>query len=853
MISTRKKIKPPILFLLLIALSLEYAFGQDVLFKSLTVKNGLSNSYVNCMLQDRTGFIWFGTDDGLNRYDGYNVKVFRNIPGDSSSLSDNIIWAIFEDKEGYLWIGTKGGILDRYSPYTDEFKHCYLDSTETEGANITFITEDSNNFLWLGTYRNGVYRFDPSQNNLTQWVNTSEEQLMLSSNFIMSILEDNYSTVWVSTYYGLNKFNPDSDKRPFEITENPLFNEPLWYLGKSSFYKNSIWIGKLNGLINFNPQTQKCNQIDLPESFDLQYGNSVSSVVEENFAEEKILWVGTYGGLVRLNLTTAFNERFVLNKSKPSGMLSNQVNDLLIDRSGVVWVATDNGLIYYSRKMAKFNFPVGQNISSLNYPEIKNGNVRSVVQSQNNSFWFGTEKGLFGLNINNGKSSLLRNSKLEELNVWSMNVGNSDNLWIGTYGQGLKELDLKTNHIKSWKVENPDFYPSPYYYVKAILQDNKGMVWVGFWGGGLARMNPSTGEIKYWRHQPEIEGSLSYNDIWALHQDKKGRIWVGTNGGGLNLFNEKKNNFTTWKNNTSAESVLSSNSIYTFHESSDEKDSAKKTVLWIGTSSGLNKFVIYENQQGISDSGLTIENTVYSVEKGLPDNSIESILEDETGNLWIGTSSGISQFNIETESFTNFNAADGLNRGASNSNAAITSNDGIMFFGSTAGINVFDPKRVLQSNYSPPVVITDFQIFNQPEDDGNSPLNESITYAKNINLNYNQNDFSFQFASLDYNAPEDIQYAYMLEGFDEEWIYCGTRRFITYTNLDAGKYLFRVKATNSDGVWNEGGTSLAIVINPPFYMTWWAYSIYAVLFITVLMFGMKRAQVLQSLLTRHSG
>lgn len=824
---------------LLVTVCINCSLPQDIQFQQLTVKDGLSNSFVNCVLQDRKGFLWFGTDDGLNRYDGNDIKVFRNIPGDSTSLSDNIIWAIFEDKDEYLWIGTKGGVLDRYNPYSEDFKHWYLDSAKTEGTNITFITEDSNNFLWIGTYRNGVYRLDPSQNNLVQWVNNSEEHQILSSNFIISILEDNYSNIWVSTYYGLNKFNPDSGNSPFEMIDNPLFNEPLWYLGKSSFNKNSIWVGKLNGLVNFNPQTLTYNQVDLPESFGLQYANSVSSVVEENFADENILWVGTYGGLVRLNLTTGFNERFILNKSKPSGMLSNQANDLFIDRSGVVWIATDNGLNFYSPKRAKFNFPVGQNISSLNYPEIKSGNVRAVFQTINSTLWFGTEKGLFGLNINNGKSSLIRNSKLDELNVWSMDVGKSENLWVGTYGQGLKELDLKTNHIKTWKVENPDFYPSPYYYVKAILQDNNGMVWIGFWGGGLARMNPSNGKIKYWRHQPEIEGSLSYNDIWALHQDKKGRIWVGTNGGGLNLFNEEKNNFTTWKNNNSAQSILSSNSIYTFYESSDENDSDKKTVLWIGTSGGLNKFVIYDNQQDGIVSGLTIENTVYSVENGLPDNSVESILEDENGNLWIGTSSGISQFNIETEVFTNFNAADGLSRGASNSNAAIISNDGIMFFGSTAGINVFDPKRVLQSKYSPPVVITDFQIFNQPEDDINSPLNESIIYTKDINLNYNQNDFSFQFTSLDYNAPDDIQYAYMLEGFDEDWIYSGTRRFVTYTNLDADEYVFKVKATNSDGVWNKEGTSVAIVINPPFWETWWAYSIYIVLFFSSL--GLIRA------------
>lgn len=810
-------------------------YSQNLNFGHISVEDGLSNSYVNCLLQDKTGFIWFGTDDGLNRFDGYDIKIYRNDPTDSTSLANNIIWALFEDNDGYLWIGTKSGILDRYDPRKEKFEHLYLDSTETEDINITYITEDSNNNLWIGTYHDGIYRLNSSKDTITQWVNNEEENQILTANFIISILEDNFSNVWVSTYYGLNKFIPERAQESFEVIENKLFDEPLWFLGKSSFNENSIWIGKLNGLINFNPLTLKCEQIELAETFGLQYGNSVSSVVEEEFGGEKILWVGTYGGLIRINLTTNLNERFILNKNDPSGMLSNQINDLIIDKSGVVWIATDNGLNFYSPKRVKFNSPIGQNVSVLNYPEIKNGNIRAITQTNNSTFWFGTEKGLLGLKFNDTKSSLIRNSQLEELNVWSMNIGRSENLWIGTYGQGLKELNLKTNQIKTWSVENPDFYSTPYYYVKAILQDREGMVWIGFWGGGLARLNPIDGKIEYWRYQPELSGSLSYNDIWAIHQDKKGRIWIGTNGGGLNLFDEVTNSFIKWKSNTSTETKLSSNSIYTFYESINENDSENKTVLWIGTSRGLNQFVISKNSKSASNSNLIIVNTIYTVDDGLPDNSVESVLEDEKGNLWIGTSSGISHFDVEKKNFINFGSVDGLTKGASNSNAVYKTEDGMMLFGSTTGLNVFEPDKIYQSKFSQPVVITNFQLFNQPEGD-DSPLKESIIYTKEIILSYNQNDFSFQFAALDYNAPDAIKYSYKLEGFDEDWIYSGTRRFITYTNLDAGEYLFRVKATNSDGIWNEGGASLTLIINPPFWATWWAYTIYAIIFLGVLTF-----------------
>ena len=834
MVSVTQKYYSSSLIILLLLFQ-DILFSQTLNFGHISVEDGLSNSYVNCLLLDRTGFIWFGTDDGLNRYDGYDIKIYRNDPDDSTTISNSIIWSLFEDKEGYIWVGTKGRKLNRYDPHTDNFKHWILDSSNTKDINITVIYEDSKNYLWIGTYKNGLYRFDRSKNNFIQWVNKSETQQVLSANFIISIIEDNYSNIWVSTYYGLNKFNPESTQKPFERIEHKLFNEPLWYLAKSIFKENSIWVGKLNGLINFNPKTQELTQIELPKISNLSLGHSVSSVVEEKFMEEKILWIGTYGGLVRINLTTGFNERFIQNKSIPSGMVSNQINDLIIDKSGVVWIATDNGLNYYSPKRAKFNFLVNQYLSILNYPEIRNGNIRAITQTNKNAYWFGTEKGLLGLKIIYGKSSLIRNSQLDELNVWSLNVGRSDNLWIGTYGQGLKELNLRTNQMKTWNVENPDFYPSPYYYVKTILQDRDGMVWIGFWGGGLARLNPSDGKIEYWRNQPDIPGSLSYNDIWAIHQDKKGRIWIGTNGGGLNLFDKETNNFIIWKSSGSLEPALSSNSIYTMYESSNDIESEESTVLWIGTSDGLNKFVIRDGANRKEVSGLNIENTVYTVEDGLPDNSVESILEDENGNLWIGTSSGISFFDLASEIFVNFSSVDGLTKGASNSSAAHKTSDGIMLFGSTTGLNFFEPNTISRSKFSPPLVVTHFQLFNQPEDeDESSPLKKSITYTEEINLSYNQNDFSFEFAALDYNAPDAIEYAYKLEGFDEDWIYCGKRRFITYTNLDAGEYLFRVKATNSDGVWNEEGSMLTIIINPPFWITWWAYIIYGIFFISSL-------------------
>jgi ligand-binding sensor domain-containing protein/signal transduction histidine kinase len=831
MINNLKNITAYILLAFFLALIPLQNTAQNIPFGHFSVREGLSNSFVNCLLQDRTGFIWFGTDDGLNRFDGFEVKVYRNDPNDNSSISENIIWALCEDHLGNLWIGTKSGGLNKYDPLTNRFEQWELDSASTEEINITYIYEDSRNNIWIGTYRNGLYRFNPSQNKFEHWQNTSDNPNLLSGNFITSVIEDQNSNIWIATYSGLDKFIPQQTDRPFKKVFTD-FKNPIWYLAKSSFKENTIWIGAFNGLFNFDPVKEKLSQINLPEKDVLQFGNSVSSVAEEYYLDEKILWVGTFGGLVQMNLSTGLEKRFLQTKKGDSEIVSNQINDLIVDRSGVVWIATENGLNLYSQKKSKFNLIASAKPLSEILQQLSGKNVRAVTQTSDKSLWFGTDAGLFILKCNAGNSSITQNSELQSLNIWSLFRGSSNNLWIGTYGQGLKELNLETNHLKSWKVDNPDFNVSAFGYVKTILEDDDGMIWLGFWGGGLAKLNPKTSNVNYWRYEINNPSSLSHNDIWALYKDSRGRIWIGTNGGGLNLYNsEKQNSFYHWNSSEKNEHTLSSNNIYTICESASDRKPDNQTILWIGTANGLNRFII-KNDSGISDgSKLNVEIKHYTVDSGLPDNAIESLLEDESGNLWIGTSSGISFFNVEEESFTNYTTADGLNGSSFNSSAAFRTSEGIMLFGCTDGLNYFDPERIKQSNYSPPVVITDFQIHNQSTDINKSELNTSIFNSKEIVLSYNQNDFSFEFTSLDFNAPEMNRYAYYMEGFDREWIYSAKRRFVTYTNLDPGEYIFQVKATNSDGLWNDEAAKFFILINPPFWKTWWAYTIYAVAFI----------------------
>ncbi|HSW54714.1 MAG TPA: two-component regulator propeller domain-containing protein, partial [Ignavibacteriaceae bacterium] len=512
-----------VIFLVLIPLQ---STAQNIPFSRLTTENGLSNSVVNCLLQDRTGFIWFGTDDGLNRFDGYEVKVYRSDPDNEFSLSENIIWALTEDHSGNLWIGTKSGGLNKYDPLTNKFEHWELDSASVEEINITYIYEDSKNNIWIGTYRNGLYRFNTSQNKFEHWQNNSKNPDVLSNNYITSVVEDSKSNIWIATYAGLDKFIPEQTDKPFKKVFTD-FNNPIWYLTKSSFIENTIRIGAFNGLFNFDPVNESFSEIILPESSGLKFGNSVSSIAEVYYLGEKILWVGTYGGLVQINLTTGLEKRFLQTKKGDSEIVSNQIHDLIVDRSGVLWIATENGLNFYSQKRSKFNLVA----SAKPLPEIlqhlSGKNVRAVKQTTDESLWFGTDAGLFGVRNTAKDFTIIQNSELMSLNVWSLFKGSSANLWIGTYGQGLKELNLKTNELKSRNVHIPDFNSPGLDYVKTILEDKKGMIWMGFWGGGLARLNTLTSKVKHWRNETDNPFSLSYNDVWAVFEDRKGRIWVG--------------------------------------------------------------------------------------------------------------------------------------------------------------------------------------------------------------------------------------------------------------------------------------------------------------------------------------
>ena len=812
--------------------------AQSINFNRLTTNNGLSNNYVSNLIQDRLGFLWFATDDGLNRFDGYDFKVFRNNPSDKSSISDNSTFAITEDDSGRIWIGTKIGYLNCYDPVLDKFIYWKIESEITKDNSITNIHIDKKFNVWIGTYRSGLYKLDTKTGKTLNWTHKKDDPKSLSNNYISSIVEDDFGNLWIGTFNGLNQFNPNKSNTHFvkyffdKNNPNSLSDNIIWGIAESKSEKNKLWLGTANGLTILNTETKNFSRINIPNPDNLQFGNGTGTVVEEIVDGESVIWINSYAGMLRYNVTRNRFDRFLSDKENPNSLTSNQVNNIIKDRSGVLWIATDNGLSYFSQKSIKFNNSLLFSDRSVDLNKLDKLNVKAITKSSDGTLWIGTDNGLYFSSNVNGKLLLKKHSALASENIWSLTAGNSNDLWIGTYGSGLFHLNYKTNQLTGHDILLGVIKSTSRNFVKSVFKDDKNNLWIGYWGVGLAKLNLSTGKVQNWLHQKDNMNSLSHDDVWTIFQDSKKRIWIGTNGGGLNLYDESNGGkFSHYSFKEGSKNSLSSNSVYSIVESKNKNFGNNNTILWVGTSNGLNKLVINNSDsKNISQSDVKV--TFYTTKDGLTDNSIKSIVEDENGNLWLGTSSGITLFDLSKNTFTNFSTSDGVIGTDFNFTSSFKLNDNLIIIGSTAGLNYFNPNRISQSSYKPAVVLTDFLIFNNSvKAEANSILSKNIFNTDEVTLSHKQNVFSFQFSALDYNNPASIKYAYKMEGFDKGWIQSGTRRFITYTNLNPGKYTFKVKSTNSDGIWNSNETSLAVIITPPWWQTGWAILLYFIVFV----------------------
>ena len=414
-----------------------------------------------------------------------------------------------------------------------------------------------------------------------------------------------------------------------------------------------MWLGTANGLSILNTETKSFSRINIPNPDNLQFGKGTGTVVEEIVDGESVIWINSYAGMLRYNVTRNRFDRFLSDKDNPNSLTSNQVNNIIKDRSGVLWIATDNGLSYFSQKSIKFNNSLLFSDRSVDLNKLDKLNVKAITKSSDGTLWIGTDNGLYFSSNANGKLLLKKHNALASENIWSLTAGNSNDLWIGTYGSGLLHLNYKTNQLTTHDILLGNIKSTSRNFVKSVFKDDKNNLWIGYWGVGLAKLNLSTGKVQNWLHQKDNMNSLSHDDVWTIYQDSKKRIWIGTNGGGLNLYDESNvGKFSHFSFKEGSKNSLSSNNIYSIAESKIITIGSRNTILWVGTSNGLNKLVISNSDtKNISESDVKV--TAYTTKDGLTDNSIKSIIEDEKGNLWLGTSSGITLFDLSKNTFTN--------------------------------------------------------------------------------------------------------------------------------------------------------------------------------------------------------
>ncbi len=803
-----------------------YAQPSDITFERLAADHGLVG--VNCLLRDHKGFMWFCTQEGVNKYDGYNFILYKHDPTQLNSLSDNWVSAIYEDRFGMLWIGTQSGGLNRFDQETEQFIHYTYQPNQPNSLSdnaVTAIAEDRFGLLWIGTQGGGLNQFDRETEQFIHYTHDPNHSNSLSHNAVSAIHEDQAGVLWIGTNGGgLNRFNRETEQF-IHYTHDPNHSNSLSHNAVSAIHEDQtgvLWIGTNGGGLNrFNRETEQfIHYTHDPNHSNSLSHNAVSAISEDLFGNLWIgsgTWDGSYAGqgIDLLDPARKTWTHYSNNPNKPNSLSENNVLSINTDFTGAIWIGTWlNGVNQFNPAKHKFH---SYKVEPDNPNGLHGDGVWSVYEDRSGTVWIGTTNG--GLNrldrATNKVTHYTHNpNDLKSLSgdsVWAIHEDRSGQLWIGGDG-GLNRFEPTTETFIHYNHDPEDPNSLSDNTVLAIYEDRSGTLWMGTLGGGLNKFDPRTGKFTHWSHDSKEPNSLSENLILEIYEDSHGRLWVGTYGGGLDLFDRATGTFTHYQHDPQNSNTLSSNRVGSIYEDPSGN-------LWIATEGGFNQF----NPE-------TQEFTHYTQKDGLPTDYLGAILADHQGNLWISSSKGLSKFNFQTKTFRNYDMDDGLSSNQFNVLAAYKSQSGELFFGGQNGFTAFYPDQVKDNPHIPPMVLTDFKKFNQ-----SVKLDQSITQLKELKLSYKDRFFGFEFAALDYTNPAKNQYAYKLEGFDNDWIYAGTQRYATYTNLDGGTYTFRVKGSNNDGVWNEEGTSIKLIISPPPWKTWWAYSLYTITLITAVL------------------
>ena len=841
----KQSIKYIILFLFLLTVNLTIGQPTQIKFEHLSIEDGLSQSSVSSIAQDEHGFMWFGTLDGLNRYDGYNFRKYYSSK-DTNSIPSNIITKILNDNENILWIATEKGLC-KYNKLHDNFIRIIDTETMVHEQYIIDIKDYGNN-IWIAT-KEALYLL----NKETNTIENIELPKELSNKTITNIYYFN-AYIWIISDNMIFRYNHNENKyksiklfdgtdkikklQSIIVTKNRRF-----FLGTNNYLAELIILDK--GVIDINIIENNIN---------------VSSIIED---EHGTLWIGSKNqGLLSYNIKLNKIIKHKYNFSDPQSISTNYIKSLYYSKNGILWIGNNLGGIN------KWNRFVEDIIIIKNNPFKKNSlssnMVRCIYKDSKNRTWVGTVDR--GLNLWIIDNNIFKNHVLIDKNndtTYSENYKAINETADGEF------FDFKNNEFKIYENNPNNSYSLPNNHVRSILESLKGNLWVGTDGGGLCLLDEKTGRFKVLNTN---NSGISNNNIWKIYQDTKGNIWIATNGGGLNLLNEDNKTFKVFKTSSTNNKTISSNHVSTIYEDS-------KGNLWIGTlNNGFNKFnyadstftrfsyhendttsipfkcvySITEDSKGNIWLGLKgclskfdFKNNKfysYTTANGLPNDVVMGILEDDKEHLWISTNNGICEFKIDSGVVRNYTVNDGLQGNEFLVGSFLKTGTGTLSFGGINGFNAFKPSKLRLNKNKPSVVITEFKIFNNP-----AKIDTVISEKQEIVLNWDENIFSLGFVSIDYIASEENRYKIKLEGIDEDWIDYGTRRYVSYNNLPAGDYIFRVIGSNNDGIWNEIGATIKITILPPWWeTTWFRISVLIFIIIIVLAWVKQRERKLKN-------
>lgn len=779
-------------------------------FDRITVADGLVQGSVLDIEQDRSGFLWFATEGGLDRYDGFTFKHYRQERGNPNALASDFIRDLDVAGDGSLWIATDGGGISRWDPATDRItthRYSEADSTTLATDKIRTILAASDGFVWIGTRDSGLDRLDVATGDVTHYAAGPDDPASLDSNEIFALAHDDRGSLWIGGNAGLNRLDlatglfsrvalETSDRNVTSVRSLAITDD------------GTLWIGTDSaGLLALDPESGTLQRYTHdPESPASLSSNEVKSIFED---DRQRLWVGTDKGL---NLMDRESGKFVVYRNDPADATSigaDHVFSIFQDQGGLMWFGTLTGAVSkWNPRSWSFGHYKPATSGSRSF---SSANITAFTEDLQGNTWVGTFGG--GINVIDRNDASIRQIRHKPSDnaagiggdrVMAMITDRAGQVWAGTMRGGLSRIDTETGKVQTYRHDPSDSNSLAANGVMSLMQDRAGFIWVGTFGGGVSRLDPQNGRFTNFSHDPGDATTLSSPRATAIAQGKDGFIWVGTDGGGLNYLDATSGVWRHLEHDPDNPESLSADTVYSLHVDTVGR-------LWVGTRQGVDRV---------------------SMRRRLGDVSIESIADlngtaafgiqsDTAGNIWISSNQGLARFNPDTGLIRHFHESQGLQGEEFNFGASYAGRDGTLYFGGGNGFNRFNPANLELNSRPPAVALTSLAVLNEPV-----ASEQPYELIRSLELGYRDYVVTFVVAALDFTAPEENRYSYMLEGFDQTWVDAGNERRITYTNLDGGDYTLKVRAANSDGVWNYEAIEMPLTVAHPPWKTWWAYLLY---------------------------